>query len=62
MACGPVINVCSGGSHSAGRSTWRDLVEDPAPLDPLADADLRALAALLGVLGVADPPGSPGGQ
>ena len=41
---------------------WRDLVEDPGPLAPLADSDLRALAALLSVLGVADPAasGSPG--
>jgi DNA-binding MarR family transcriptional regulator len=33
---------------------WHDLVEDPAPLAALADADLRALAALLGSRGVAD--------
>jgi hypothetical protein len=33
---------------------WHDLVEDPAPLASLADADLRALAALLDILGVAD--------
>jgi DNA-binding MarR family transcriptional regulator len=41
---------------------WRDLVEDPAPLDELADADLTALATLLGTLGVAGPApsGSPG--
>ena len=41
---------------------WRDLVEDPGALAPLADSDLRALAGLLGVLGVADPAasGSPG--
>jgi DNA-binding MarR family transcriptional regulator len=44
---------------------WGDLVEDPGPLTPLADSDLRALAALLSVLGVADPAasgssGSPG--
>jgi DNA-binding MarR family transcriptional regulator len=37
---------------------WRDLVEDPGALAPLADSDLRALAALLGVLGVADPAAS----
>jgi DNA-binding MarR family transcriptional regulator len=30
---------------------WRDLVEDPGPLAPLADADLPALAALLAALG-----------
>jgi DNA-binding MarR family transcriptional regulator len=41
---------------------WRDLVEDPAPLDELADADLTALATLLATLGVAGPApsGSPG--
>lgn len=37
---------------------WRDLVEDPGALAPLADSDLRALAALLSVLGVADPAAS----
>ena len=37
---------------------WRDLVEDPGPLAPLADSDLRALATLLSVLGVADPAAS----
>jgi DNA-binding MarR family transcriptional regulator len=31
---------------------WNDLVADPEPLAPLADADLRALAALLGTLGL----------
>ena len=35
---------------------WRDLVEDPAPLDELADADLTALATLLSTLGVAGQP------
>lgn len=30
---------------------WRDLVEDPGPLAPLADSELRALAAILGALG-----------
>ncbi len=41
---------------------WRDLVEDPAPLDELADADLTALATLLSTLGVAGParPAHPG--
>jgi DNA-binding MarR family transcriptional regulator len=34
---------------------WRDLVEDQGPLAPLADADLRALAQILGVLGVPEP-------
>ena len=34
---------------------WRDLIEDQGPLAPLADADLRSLAAILGVLGAADP-------
>jgi DNA-binding MarR family transcriptional regulator len=36
---------------------WRDLVEDPGPLAPLPDSGLRALAEMLAVLGVADPPG-----
>jgi DNA-binding MarR family transcriptional regulator len=29
---------------------WRDLVEDPGPLTPLGESDLRALASLLSVL------------
>jgi DNA-binding MarR family transcriptional regulator len=33
---------------------WRDLVEDPGPLAPLADSDLQALATLLAVLGLTD--------
>jgi DNA-binding MarR family transcriptional regulator len=37
---------------------WRGLVEDPGPLAPLADSDLKALGALLAVLGSTDP--SPG--
>jgi MarR family transcriptional regulator, organic hydroperoxide resistance regulator len=37
---------------------WRSVVEDPGTLAPLADADLQALAGLLGVLGVTDPPAS----
>lgn len=36
---------------------WRDLVEDPGPLAPLSDPDLRTLAEMLAALGVADPPG-----
>ncbi len=34
---------------------WRGIVEDPGALAPLSDSDLRALAAILGVLGVAGP-------
>ena len=30
---------------------WRDLTEDPGALDPLTDAELRALADLLATLG-----------
>ena len=30
---------------------WRGLTEDPGPFAPLDDADLRALAKTLGVLG-----------
>jgi DNA-binding MarR family transcriptional regulator len=37
---------------------WRDLVEDPGALAPLADSDLQALAALLSALGVTDPAAS----
>jgi hypothetical protein len=37
---------------------WRDLVEDPGPLAPLADSDLRTLAAILDALGVAYPTAS----
>jgi DNA-binding MarR family transcriptional regulator len=36
-------------------SFWRDLVEDPGPLAPLADADLQELAALLMVLRTTGP-------
>jgi DNA-binding MarR family transcriptional regulator len=36
-------------------SFWRDLVEDPGPLAPLADSDLQALAALLAILDTAGP-------
>jgi DNA-binding MarR family transcriptional regulator len=34
---------------------WRDLVEDAEPLSPLTGDGLRELAALLAVLGAADP-------
>jgi len=34
---------------------WRALTEDPGPLAPLSDADLRALAQILGVLGGGPP-------
>jgi DNA-binding MarR family transcriptional regulator len=34
---------------------WRSVVEDPGTLTPLADSDLRTLAALLDVLGSAGP-------
>jgi DNA-binding MarR family transcriptional regulator len=34
---------------------WHDLVEDPGPLAPLTDSDLRTLAALLDSLGVTNP-------
>jgi hypothetical protein len=30
---------------------WRALTEDAGPLEPLGDADLRALARILGVIG-----------
>lgn len=33
-------------------SFWRDLVEDPGPLTPLGEPDLRALASLLSALDV----------
>ncbi len=31
---------------------WSELVADPEPLNPLSDADLRALAALLRAIGI----------
>jgi DNA-binding MarR family transcriptional regulator len=34
---------------------WHGLIEDPGALAPLADADLRELAALLSALGVTEP-------
>ena len=34
---------------------WRALTEDPGPLAPLGDADLRALAQILGVIGAGSP-------
>lgn len=44
---------------------WRELLEDPGPLAPLASSDLKQLAALLGLLdgvgGTADP-ASPGSR
>ena len=40
---------------------WRSLVEDQGPLAPFADAELGALAAVLGVLGVTDPVASSSG-
>jgi len=33
-------------------SFWRNLIEDPGPLAPLSEADLRTLVSLLGRLGV----------
>jgi DNA-binding MarR family transcriptional regulator len=45
---------------------WRSVVEDPGTLAALSDADLRALAGLLDVLGVTEPvassPGTPAGD
>ena len=34
---------------------WRALTEDPGPLAPLGDTDLRELAQILGVLGAGAP-------
>ena len=34
---------------------WRALTEDPGALAPLADADLRALAQVLGAIGSGAP-------
>jgi DNA-binding MarR family transcriptional regulator len=34
---------------------WRALTEDPGPLVPLSDTDLRALAQILGVIGTGAP-------
>ena len=34
---------------------WRALTEDPGPLAPLGDTDLRALAQILGVIGAGAP-------
>jgi DNA-binding MarR family transcriptional regulator len=34
---------------------WRALTEDPGPLVPLGDADLRALAQILGAIGAGAP-------
>lgn len=34
---------------------WRALTEDPGPLAPLGDTDLRALAQILGVIGAGPP-------
>jgi DNA-binding MarR family transcriptional regulator len=45
---------------------WRSVVEDPGTLAALSDTDLRTLAGLLDVLGVAEPvassPGTPAGD
>jgi hypothetical protein len=34
---------------------WRALTEDPGPLAPLGDADLRGLTQILGVIGAGAP-------
>jgi DNA-binding MarR family transcriptional regulator len=40
-------------------SFWRDLVEDPGPLTPLGEPDLRALASLLSLLAAGARPARP---
>jgi MarR family transcriptional regulator, organic hydroperoxide resistance regulator len=45
---------------------WRALTEDPGPLSPLGDTDLRALVQILGVIGDGTPghaePSTPGAE
>jgi DNA-binding MarR family transcriptional regulator len=41
---------------------WRALTEDPGPLAPLGDTDLRGLAQILGVLGAGAPDGTEAAQ
>jgi DNA-binding MarR family transcriptional regulator len=40
---------------------WEGLVEDPGPLAPLSETDLRALVSILSLLGTADGQRAPAG-